>query len=114
MPAPSERVPAPLERAVPEVVHPVQYGIVLERIALRRPDDKILSGYDEDVSSTRDGYPTCGVSDPGSTLLRHLVSKGSANPVCRDAHDRRHFSPLSTAATTASPTVYSSTHASAS
>ena len=88
MPAPSERGPAPLERAVPEVVHPVQYGIVPERIALRRPDDKILSGYDEDVSSTRDGYPTWGVSDPGSTLFRHLVSAGSANPVLRDAHDR--------------------------
>ena len=36
-------------------VHPVQYGIVTERITLPRPDDEILSGHDEDVSSIHDG-----------------------------------------------------------
>ena len=34
VPEPSERVPVPLERALPEVVHPVQHGIVPKRIAL--------------------------------------------------------------------------------
>ena len=51
MPASSERVPTLLEQVILEVVHPVQYGIVPERIALPRPDDQILSGYDEDISS---------------------------------------------------------------
>ena len=41
-----EQVPALMERIVLEVVHPVQYGIVPERITFPRPDDEILSGYD--------------------------------------------------------------------
>ena len=39
--APSERVLLLLERALPEVVHPVQYGIVPIRITLPRTDDEI-------------------------------------------------------------------------
>ena len=48
-------MPTLLEQVLPEVVHPVQGVIVPIRIALPRPDDEILSGYDEDVSSIRDG-----------------------------------------------------------
>ena len=32
------------------------------------------------------------VADLGFTLMRHLVTAGSAKPVLRGAHDRRHFS----------------------
>ena len=85
-------VPAPSERVVPEVTHPVQYGMLHIRLLLPRPDDEILSGFDKDVSSIRDGYNARIISDPDSTLVRHLVSAGS-KPVFRDAHDRRHFSP---------------------
>ena len=54
VPSSSEQAPAPMERTVPDVVHPVQYGIVPERITLPRPNDEDLSSYDEDVSSIRD------------------------------------------------------------
>ena len=85
--------PAPSERVVPEVTHPVQCGILPIRLPLPRPDDQILSGYNEDVSSKRDGYTPWGISDPDSTLVRHLACAGSAKAVYRDAHDRRHSSP---------------------
>ena len=49
-----------MDRIVPDVVHPAQYGIVPERITSPRPDDEILSGYDEDVSSIRDGFAIWG------------------------------------------------------
>ena len=51
VPSSPEQALAPKERTVPDVVHPVQCGIVSERITVPRPDDEILSGYDEDVSS---------------------------------------------------------------
>ena len=41
VPSSSEQALAPMERIVPDVVHPVQYGIVPERITLPRPDDEI-------------------------------------------------------------------------
>ena len=56
LPSSSEQAPALVERTVPDVVHPVQYGIVPERLTLPRTDDEIPSRYDEDVSSIRDGY----------------------------------------------------------
>ena len=49
VPSSAEQAPAPMERSLPDVVHPVQYGVVTERISSTRPDD-------EDVSSIRDGY----------------------------------------------------------
>ena len=58
----------------------MQYGIVPERITLPRTDDGILSGYDEDVSSKRDGHALWGLLVV-SALLRHLVTSGSAKPV---------------------------------
>ena len=67
----------------------------------------------EDISSIREDYATWRRSYPSSTLVRHLVSAGSANPVFRGAHDRRHFPPsLCTASTTSCPTVHFSRHAS--
>ena len=36
-----------------------------------RPDDEILSGYDEDVSSIRDGNALWGLTGPSFALLRH-------------------------------------------
>ena len=91
VPASLERGPTPLEQVIPEVVHPVQYGIVPERIALPRPHDEILSGYDEDVSSIRDVKTVWRISDPGLLLMRHVVIAGSAKPDYRGAHDRRQF-----------------------
>ena len=53
-------VPALSERVVPEVIHPVQHGIIPIRLPLPRPDDEILSGCDENVSSIRDGHTAWG------------------------------------------------------
>ena len=53
----------------------------------------MLSGYEEDVSSIRDGYTAWVKVDPAATLERHLVSSDSANPIFREAQDRRHSSP---------------------
>ena len=55
----------------------------------QRLDDEILSDYDEDVSSIRDGYTVRGLSDPGLLLMRHVVTAGNAKPVYRGAHDRK-------------------------
>ena len=57
VPSSSEQALAPMERTVPDVVHPVQYGIVPERITLPRSGDEIFSGYDEDVSSIQQAQP---------------------------------------------------------
>ena len=64
-----------------------------KRLLLQHSDDEILSGIDEDVSSIRDGHTVWAISDPATTLERHLLSKGGAKPIYRDVHDRRHFSP---------------------
>ena len=65
-----------------------------ERITLTRPDDEILSGYDEDAS-----LHTRWVFFVGEYLVwAHYCSvpvetAGSAKPVYRGAHDRRQISP---------------------
>ena len=65
--------PAPLAPCVRDSTHPVQFGIFPKRLFLPQPDDEILSGYDEDVSSVRDGYSAWVKMDPASTLERHLA-----------------------------------------
>ena len=87
VPSSSEQALAPMERTVPEVVHPVQYGIVPERITLPRPDDEICSGYDEDGSSIRDANAIWRTVEPGFAQMRHMVTSGSAKPVFRCAHE---------------------------
>ena len=59
------------------------------RLLLPHPDDEILSGSEEDVSSIRDGYTVWVKVDPASILERHLDSVNSANPTFREAQDRR-------------------------
>ena len=87
--------PAPSTPSVRDSIHPVQFGIFPNRLLLPHLDDEILPGYEEDVSSIRDGYTAWVKVDPASTLERHLVSLGSANPIFREAQDRRHSSPNS-------------------
>ena len=64
-----------------------------KRLPLPHPDDEILSGYEEDVSSIQDGFTAGVMADPASTVERHLVGKAGAKPIYRDSHDRRHCSP---------------------
>ena len=59
-------------RCVHECIHPVQYGIMPTRLSLPHPDEEIRSGCEEDVSFTQDGYTARVMTDPESTLERHL------------------------------------------
>ena len=70
-------VPAPSEPMVLEVIHSVQCGITPKRLLLPNSDDEILSRTDEDVSSIRDGFSARAISDPSTTLERHLVRRFS-------------------------------------
>ena len=63
------------------------------RLLLPHPDDEMLSGSEEDVSSIRDGYTVWVMVDLASILERHLVILNSAKPTFREAQDRRHSSP---------------------
>ena len=63
------------------------------RLLLPHPDDEMLSGSEEDVSSIRDGYTVWVMVDLASILERHLVNLNSSNPTFREAQDRRHSSP---------------------
>ena len=74
-------------------IHPVQCGIFPNRLLLPHPDDEILSGYEEDVSSIRDGCTAWVKADPAAILERHLVNSDSANPVFLVAQDRASSSP---------------------
>ena len=74
-----DQAPALVERTVLDVVHPVQFGIVPERITWPRSDDEMLFG-EQPILALR--------------KKRHLVTSGSAKPICRCAHDRRHSSPI--------------------
>ena len=41
-----------------------QFGIIPERLSLPYPDEEILSGYEEDFSSIRDGFSAWVKTDP--------------------------------------------------
>ena len=85
-------VPAPSEPIVPEIVHPVQCGITPKRPLLRHSDTDILSYIDEEISSIRNGYTAWVMSDPSTTLERHLARKGCAKSIFHEAYER-NFSP---------------------
>ena len=54
---------------------PKQHGALPRRIVLPYPYSEILSGYEEDVSSIRDGLTAWVNSDFESILNRHVVQK---------------------------------------
>ena len=69
---------------VRDFIHPVQFDIFPKRLPLPYP---VL---EEDVSSVRDGYTAWVKADPASILKRHLLNVNSANPVIREAPDKKH------------------------
>ena len=81
--------PAPSTSRFRDAIHPVQFGIFPNRLLLPHPDDEMLSGYEEDVSSIRDGYTVWVKVDLVCILERHLVISNSAKPIFREAQDRR-------------------------
>ena len=58
--------------------------------SLPLPDDEILSGHEEDVSSLRDDCTASVKADPASILERYMINLNSANPAFREAKDRKH------------------------
>ena len=81
--------PASSTSRVRDAIHPVQFGIFPTRFLLPHPDDEILSGFEEDVSSIRDGYTSLGGGGTSHYLGAPLVNLNSANPACREAQDRK-------------------------
>ena len=64
--------PAPSTSRFRDAIHPVQFGIFPNRLLLPHPDDEMLSGSEEDVSSIRDGYTVWVMVDLASILERPL------------------------------------------
>ena len=56
---------------------------------LPHPDEEILSGYEEDVSSIRDDDSAWANTDPENTLWRHSVDVKAANAAFRKAPARK-------------------------
>ena len=79
-----------MKPVVPEIVHPVQYGITPKRLLLPHSDTEILSYIDDDISSIRDGYTAWVMSDATTTRERHMACKGVAVPAFRKANERRN------------------------
>ena len=82
--------PAALKPVVPEIVHPIQYGIAAKRSLLFHSDTEILSCIDDDISSTRDGFSAWVMSDATTTRELHMACKSSAVPAFRKANERRN------------------------
>ena len=87
--------PAALKPVVPEIVHPIQYGITPTRLLLPHSDTEILSYNDDDISSIRDGYTAWVMSDASTTRERHMACTSSAVFAFRKANERRNRSPQS-------------------
>ena len=70
----------------------IQSNLVMfpKRISLPYPDEEILSGFEEDVSSKRDGSLAWVQADLATILKSHLVNVNGANPAFREAPDRKH------------------------
>ena len=76
--------PVPLKTRVGNFIHPVQFGILPNRLPLPYPDAEILLGYEEDVSSIRDGFSV------RVKLRRHIVDAKGTNLAFREAPVRKH------------------------
>ena len=80
----------PPSKSVCYYVHPKQHGPFPERLKLPYPDEEIFSGYEEDVSLTRDGFTACLKADFETILERHAVDIRRALAEFREASARRH------------------------
>ena len=81
--------PVPPKARVRNFIHPVQLGIFPKRLSLPYPVAEILSRYEENVSSIRDGFSAWVKSDPETILQRHIVDAKGANPSFREAATRK-------------------------
>ena len=82
--------PVPPKTRGRNFIHPIQFGIFPKRLSLPYPDEEVLSGYVEDVSSIRFCFSAWVKADPETILKRHLVNAKSACPAFREAPERKH------------------------
>ena len=71
----------------PFFIHPEQFGTFPERLALPKPDEEILSGYEEGV---RDGFLAWVKADAETILRRHVVDARGLYPAFREEPARRY------------------------
>ena len=83
-------VPLLPKNRVCNFIHPKQFGPFPKRLVLPYPDEEILSGYEEAVSSIRDGFSAWVTTDPENTLWRHIVDVKGANAALREAPATKH------------------------
>ena len=74
-------------------VHPKPFGIFPKRLPLPYPDEEILSRYEEDVSSIREGFSAWVETDPETILRRHIVDARGVNPVSAIHQPENTFHP---------------------
>ena len=77
----------PRKLALAIFIHPEQFGTFPERLALPKPDEEILSGYEEGV---RDGFLAWVKADPETILRRHVVDARGLYPAFREEPARRY------------------------
>ena len=70
--------PITLKLAIPEVIHPIQYGSSPQRLLFPRSHIEILTLFNDDMSSIRDDYTAWVTADPTTILARHMTNKGNA------------------------------------
>ena len=77
----------PRKLALAICIHQEQFGSFPERLALPKPDEEILSGYEEGV---RDGFLAWVKADPETILRRHVVDARGLYPAFREEPARRY------------------------
>ena len=83
-------VPLLPKKHVCNYIHPKQYGPFPDRLKLPYSDEEILSGYEEDVSSIRDGFTAWVKTEFATILERHTGDNRKVNAVFREASARKH------------------------
>ena len=74
---------------------PSQCGPTPRRLALRRTDIELLTYFDEDTSSFRDGYTSWTIAAPRLTRVRHVAGNNAHVAGYRKAAERRMPAPQS-------------------
>ena len=94
-PAPPDE-PLTLKPYVPEIIHNIQYRPPPQRLHLHRSDNEILTNFDEDVSSIRDGFTAWVGSNAAETRSRHFANSSPSGtaPVFRKASEKKSMSQL--------------------
>ena len=88
--------PLTLKPYVPRIIHNIQYRPPPQRLQPYRSDHEILTNFDDDVSSTRNGFTAWVESDAAVTRSRHLANSSPSGTalVFRKASEKKSMSQL--------------------